>query len=139
MSKIVSVELPISTLDRMTAALRAIDAHDAIQLDGLVRLDIARNINVLLPEVEAFARQVGREHRKIKPGNENIDSNNKVAEEIEKMRARVMTFDLVPLDVGKLRLDDNKRITGEMIAALAPILTDFGGPAKRSAVSSKRK
>lgn len=110
---------------RLFSALRSLDTSDTVRLSGQTRLDIARNINRLLPEVEAFERAVAAKRREIKPGEANIAANNAIVAEMEAMGAATIELKLFSLDHTKMNLDDNPRITGDMIAALVPILKDF--------------
>lgn len=126
------IELTNNQAQRLLTALRNVDGNDAIKLAGLTRLDIARNINRLFPEVGAFERMAAAQHRGIMRGDsvkgpspEEVAANNKVLAELETLGQATKTYKLIALEHDKLRLDDNPRITGDMIAALAPILKDF--------------
>lgn len=110
---------------RLLGALRTIDMSDSIKLAGQTRLDIARNINRLMPDMQAFERAVAAKRREMQPGEANVAANNEIQAEIENMGAQEFEVKLYKLEYAKLNLDDNPRITGDTIAALAPILKDF--------------
>lgn len=115
---------------RMLSSLRAIDSDQNVKLPGQIRLDIARNINRLIPEVSAYEKARNGLQRELKAGNDAIavEANKTVLSDMEALGETEMDISLINLDHGQFNLDDNKRITGDMIAALAPILKDFDTP-----------
>lgn len=118
---------------RLLGALRSVDNHDSVKLAGMTRLDIARNINRLMPAVLAFEKAVGRAQRELlPPGPDSRDANNVKMVEITELSEGVEVYDLVSIEHTALRLDDNPRISGDTIAALAPILKDFDSLAVKS-------
>lgn len=110
---------------RLLAALRTIDAGETIRLSGKVRLNIARNINRLISDVMVFEQASGGKQREIRPGNDHLAENNKVVAELEQLRAVKIEVKLWRFTCEDLSLDDNPRITGDTIAALAPVLRNF--------------
>jgi len=110
---------------RMMMTLRNIDNSDSVSLSGMVRLDIARNINRLMPQVSDFERAINQLRRGVQHGEVHLAANNELAEKLDEISQAAIKFNLIDLDPAALRLDDNKRITGDMIASLAPILKDF--------------
>lgn len=110
---------------RLLGALRLIDSNDTVKLSGMTRLDIARNINRLMPAVVAFEKAVGALQRDLVQKPESADANKALAVEIVAVSEASEEHDLIALEHTALRLDDNQRITGDMIAALAPVLKDF--------------
>lgn len=110
---------------RLLGALRTLDAHDSIKLAGMTRLDIARNINRMLPDVLAFEKAVGRLQREAA----DPAKRDTIVADISALSEATVDFDLVGVETSALRLDDHPRITGDMIASLAPLLKDFDSQA----------
>lgn len=119
------VRLSNIAAQRILVALRGVDNNEAIKLSGMTRLDIARNINRLMPVVVDYEKVIQRRHRDMQPGDANRAANSVISADIEKVAERSGEYDLIEIEPANLRLDDNPRITGDMIAALAPILKDF--------------
>lgn len=122
-----AIKLKLSNADaqRMLGALRRIDENDTVKLSGPTRLDIARNINILMPHVTKFEREAGALQRGIVPGEANLAANKEIVGNIDEMNQSKRGYKLHEMAADALRLDDNPRITGDMIASLAPILKDF--------------
>lgn len=117
---------------RILTSLRSIDKDDSVKFGGMVRMDIARNIDILYEKVAKFERDLGALHRGLQhcdpgkaPTPQQIAANNATVEAIEKLGEVEAGYELIMIDKDLLRLDDNPRITGDMIAAIAPILRDF--------------
>jgi hypothetical protein len=105
-------------------ALNAIDSHPTTKLSGPTRFAFAVNINVLKPAALAFERardlsRSGFDALDILSRQASISAADAVLtdKELELALERISKADL--------RIDDNERVTGQMIAALAPIIMDF--------------
>lgn len=119
------MKIRIIAAQRLLGALRTIDQAETVKLPGQLRFDIARNIDRLLPDVNAYEKAIGAKHREMQSGPEHAAANNAIIAEIEKMSEAEVDVKLRKLAHLDFRLDDNPRITGDMIASLAPILRDF--------------
>lgn len=119
------MKLTNKAAQRLLGALRSIDRDETVNLGGKLRLDVARNINRLMADVEAFERAIARRHRDLRPGEAALDANGKIMAEIEELGDLTVEVKLYKLNHNELNLGDNKRITGEIVAALGPILRDF--------------
>lgn len=115
---------------RLLATLKKIDATGDIKLKGQTRILIAVNINKLTPLVAAFETAGQRRQFDFKAGEEAMDNNKAIQTELMAMADATQKFDLAPMKLADLDLDENVKITGDQIAALAPILSDFGKEAK---------
>lgn len=116
-----AVKLSNMTAQRLLIVLQRIDQNDAVKLPGLVRLDIARNINRLIPNVTAFERVLMQKQRERVAGSHNAA----LEQEMDELGDATAEYELYEIEPTQLKLDDNTRITGDMIAALAPVLKEF--------------
>lgn len=115
---------------RLLGALKTIDAGGEIKLTGQTRIAIAININRLTPMVAAF--EVGSQRRQLDflPGAEARDANTAIQRELLALADDKQGYELRSLTTAALDLDANPKITGDQVAALAPILSDFEAQAK---------
>lgn len=108
---------------RLLIALRNLEASGEIKFKGQTRIDIAKNINLLMPNVGAF--ETGSQKRELDYKDDTPDQNRAIKKELIDLADATQDYDLVPLAVADLDLDSNHKITGEQIAALAPILAEL--------------
>jgi hypothetical protein len=106
-------------------ALSAVDRDEKTKLDGKTRLAVAIDINLLAPHVTAYERLRGQRQREIMEGAQSQLQNAVLIEADAELREAEIEVGLKPFPVAELKLDDNPRITGAMIAMLAPVLSDL--------------
>ena len=113
------VKLTNNDAQRLLAALRAVDAES--KLEGRTRLDIAININRLMPMVMAFETTVQK--RRMDFGLGSGEVNKDIVIELSDLMTGCEEYDLKEITVNSLKLDDNLKITGDQLASMTPILT----------------
>lgn len=128
-------KLTLGQAHAVMAGLAALENIPDIKLDGATRLSIAINVNRLKPSVEAYERArlktaAGLYAANRKPDGSTIRSEAEVqCDALEQdAAARVQETDDMPLKTiakGDLKLSENPKITGAIIAQLMPILTDI--------------
>lgn len=122
---------------RLLIALRAVDEHESIELPGKVRLAMGININKLMPTMVAYERALQRTQMRMVSTTTETEAltraaaiaNQKITDELNAMSDATAKYDLRDIQLSALSLDSNKRITGDRIASLAPILTGLDAPA----------
>lgn len=109
---------------RMLGALKTIDAGGEVKFSGQTRMNIAININRVLPIVAAF--EIGSQKRQLdfQPGPEAAEGNKVIQRELIALADATNSYDLVPLKATDLNLDENAKITGDQIAALMPLISN---------------
>jgi hypothetical protein len=108
--------------------LRRIDAVDEAKLDPEVRLRIGININRLTPTVQVFEKEVQRIQQSVAPNGKNgVDAAHIL--EAEKALADLADsqedYKLKKFKLDELRLKDNPKIKGGILAQIAPLIKDF--------------
>ena len=112
----------------LLVGLNAVDRDEKTKLGAQARLAIAININRLTPVVAAYEK--ARNALLIEIVGEGPVTQLKEARFAAAdsgLREQEEGFELRRIGKAELRLDDNPRITGALIAMLAPILTDIDG------------
>lgn len=122
------MNLTVGQVHDLFVALGALEQND-VRLVGRTRLDIAININLLKPVAESYegtrlrafadvenaardaAPKVGPNEMQARMVTQNIDMRN----------APVAIESLRPLKIADLKLDENPKISGALLAHLAPL------------------
>ena len=132
------VTLAIGDIFNLWAALSAMERDEALKLDAETRLEVAININRLLPLATAYERaraaiapSLYREAREKMPTGYPIDKplpndieaevNAKVIEQDQKLRERTEDVPLCLFSLAVLRIADNPKIR---LSSLLPIISD---------------
>lgn len=108
----------------LLVALNTVDQDARTKLSGTTRFAIALNINLLRPSMLAFerAREAARApFAALAP----LAQQAEISKADQPLFDEELEVDLRRFTKAELRLDDNERITGQMIASLAPIIIDF--------------
>lgn len=125
------MRLTIGRIHDLYAALSRLEEAPEIKLAGEVRLKVAININALRPNAEAYERTRTRSIADLYAANRGLGpSERKTEPEIQAdamdanhaMREETADLELRTLLKADLRLEDNPKITGAMLAALVPIV-----------------
>jgi hypothetical protein len=121
------MKLAIGTAHSLFVALSSVDRDDKTRLDGKTRIAIAIDINLLQPHVTAYERVRGQRQREIIGEGERVGAlqNAALLEADAELREQEIEVTLKAFAVAELKLDDNVRITGAMLAMLAPVLSDL--------------
>lgn len=122
------MKLTLGTAHGLLIGMNAIDRDDKTRLAAETRMTIAININRLQPVMAAYEK--ARNALMIEIVGEGPITPLKEAQFAAAdggLRERAEEFELKRIAKAELRLDDNPRITGGLIAMLAPILTDLDG------------
>lgn len=124
---------------RLLSGLRQLERSETVKLDANVRWNIAVNIDRLTKPLGPYERTIAAKHREIRPLDPNASGNSSVAEankivlsannailaEVDVLGERQIEIKLFLFTRDDLKLAENPRITGDMIAPLARILKDF--------------
>lgn len=106
---------------RLLIALRNLEAGGETKLTAQTRMNIAININRLMPVVAAF--ETGTARRRLDQKDGDNEANRAIERELLTLADALADFeDLLPIGVGDLDLANNAKISGEHLAALAPAL-----------------
>jgi hypothetical protein len=119
------MKLAIGSAHSLFVALTSVDRDDKTKLDGKTRIAIAIDINLLQPHVAAYERVRGERQREIMASESGPAQGAAFVEADAQLREAEVEVALRQFATAELKLDDNPRITGAMIAMLAPVLSDL--------------
>ena len=126
------MKLTLGSAHSLLIALTAVDRDEKCRIDGRTRIAIAIDINLLQPPLAAYEKVRAQKLCEIMIGA--ADSGGGKIDPIREaefsaadaeLRDGEIELNLKPFSVADLKLDDNPRITGAMIAMLAPVLSDL--------------
>ena len=119
------MKLSLGRAHSLLLGLSAVDRDEKCRIDGKTRIAIAIDINLLQPHVAAYEKVQARKLRDI--AGEQLDplKEAEFAAADAELRESEVEINLKPFSIADLKLDDNPRITGAMIAMLAPVLSDL--------------
>lgn len=110
---------------RLLIALRSVEAGGETKLAGQARMNIAININRLMPVVAAFETSIEKRKLDQVPGADARSANVAIQKEIMDLADASQDHTLITMGFADLDLDNNPKITSDQIASLAPILRDL--------------
>jgi len=129
------MKLTIGALHNLVLGLNAVENVPDVKLAGTVRLAIAINVNLLRPHAEAYERartrsvaQLYKDNRDDKGRAQRTDAEiqaDAMDADAEARKLEAGEFELRMLTTSNLSLEANPKITGGMIAQLAPVITDL--------------
>jgi hypothetical protein len=119
------MKLTLGRAQSLMIALTAVDRDEKCRLDGRTRIAIAIDINLLQPHVAAYEKVRAQKLREIMAEGVNPVKEAEFAAADAELRESEVELALKQFALGDLKLDDNPRITGAMIAMLAPALSDL--------------
>jgi hypothetical protein len=106
--------------------LNMLEQAPEVSLEGMVRLKVAINMNILRPYAAAYELARTKGLAQIEAQRKNQSEGQVEFMEMDAgLRAEPLDLDLKTLSVADLKLETNKRVTGPLIAQLATILTDL--------------
>ena len=119
------MKLSLGRAHSLLVGLIAVDRDEKSRIDGKTRIAIAIDINLLQPHVAAYEKVRARKLREIV--GEQLDplKEAEFAAADAELRESEFEIALKPFSIADLKLDDNPRITGAMIAMLGPVLSDL--------------
>ena len=119
------MKLSLGSAHSLLIGLTAVDRDEKCRIDGKTRIAIAIDINLLQPHVAAYEKVRARKLREI--AGEQLDSLKEAEFAAADAELRESEFEIAlkPFSIADLKLDENPRITGAMIAMLAPALNDL--------------
>ena len=123
LTKVLNLRGALSALDSYEKAVGDKTVRELYQLGGPLRLRIARNLNLLDPEISAY--QKARNALVVQHTNgadKKVDMANFVAAENELLESEI-ELDLKPIKEHELQLDKNP-VPGTVLAGLMPILEE---------------
>lgn len=121
------MKLKVGTAQALLIACKQIDSNEKTALKMQTRIDFAININRLHPIVEAYERARQKSITLVADGAPQLSPIQEASLMSEDSAARDQEVDieLKTIEVADLKLDDNPRITVQMIQMLAPMIKDF--------------
>lgn len=123
-----SMKLTIGKAHSLLVGLNAVDRDDKTRLNGDTRLALAININRLQPIVAAYEKARNAVLAEtVGDGPLTAVKEAQFSAADSDLRDKEEEFDLKRISKADLRLEDNPRITGGLIAMLAPMLIDLDG------------
>ncbi len=123
-----SMKLTIGKAHSLLVGLNAVDRDDKTRLNGDTRLAFAININRLQPIVAAYEKARNAVLAEtVGDGPLTAVKEAQFSAADSDLRDKEEEFDLKRISKADLRLEDNPRITGGLIAMLAPMLIDLDG------------
>jgi hypothetical protein len=133
-------KLRLAEAQRLLIALREVDQDTDTKLPEEVRLDVAININRLMPVVGAFEKvlQTLQQRMMSRITNPQVMNSVRVDMEAGRLGERVEEFDLKVIDKEKLKLSENPKIRGDMLSRLAPIINKFDDDGRAAAETQAR-
>jgi len=124
------MKITIGTAQRLLGGLMALERDEKTKL-GEARIKIALNMVRLQPVVEAYERASQARQKQLlseATGNAEVAlAHMQHGEDDAVYRAQEESIDLKTITMADLKLSDNPRITGAMLAQIAPIISDFEG------------
>jgi hypothetical protein len=122
------MKLSIGKAHSLLVGLNAVDRDDKTKLNGDTRLALAININRLQPVVAAYEKARNAVLTEtVGEGPLTAVKEAQFSAADSDLRDKEEEFDLRRIAKADLRLEDNPRITGGLIAMLAPMLIDLEG------------
>ncbi len=122
------MKLTIGRAHSLLVGLNAVDRDDKTKLNGDTRLALAININRLQPIVAAYEKARNAVLTEtVGDGPLTALKEAQFSAADSDLREQEEEFDLKRISKADLRLEDNPRITGGLIAMLAPMLIDLDG------------
>lgn len=121
------MKLKVGIAQALLIACKQIDSNEKTALKMQTRIDFAININRLHPIVEAYERARQKSIALVAAGAPQLSpiQEASIMSEDSAVRDQEVDIELKTIEMADLKLDDNPRITIQMIQMLAPVIKDF--------------
>ena len=120
------MKLSLGLAHSLFVALSAVDRDEKTKLDGKTRIAIAIDLNLLQPHITAYERVRAQRLREVAGSRVDAIKEAEFAGADAELRdSEIEVGSLKQMSIAELKLDDNPRITGAMVAMLAPVLSDL--------------
>lgn len=134
------MKLTTGRIHDLLIGLYAIENTVDTKLAGEVRLKIAININAIKPVATIYeSSRTKAYHRIVKGTQERTEVDAAMIDADQELRAVEYDINVCTLVKDDLRLDDNPKITGAIVAQVMPIITDLTPPKERAAAPKERR